>query len=217
MPTQTFFNLPETKQQVIIEKSIEQFANHSYEAVSISRIVQEAKIAKGSFYQYFEGKEDLYLYLVDIGIAKQKSFIENANLPAIENGFFLYLRALLKTVFDFQLNYPHFTQILFRNPHYGDIPFRDEVFRRTKAVSIAFIKEKIEYAIEIGQLPKYINPDIVAFMIVTLGNELRQFIPRYLGIKVQKLVKEDTPLNITAINQTLDDFVTTLEKGIGKD
>ncbi|WP_017294521.1 TetR/AcrR family transcriptional regulator [Geminocystis herdmanii] len=217
MPTQTFFNLSEAKQQIIIEKSLQQFANHSYEVVSISRIVLEAKIAKGSFYQYFEGKEDLYLYLVDIGIAKQKSFMENADLPAIEDGFFPYLRALLKTALDFQLNHPYFTQILFRNPHYGDIPFRDEVFRRTKAVSIAFIKEKIEYSIEIGQLPKYINPDIVAFMIVTMGNELRQFIPRYLGIKVQKLVKEDTPLNITAINQTLDDFVTTLEKGIGKD
>lgn len=217
MPTQTFFNLPEAKRQIIIEKSIAQFANHSYEAVSISRIVQEAKIAKGSFYQYFEGKEDLYLYLVDIGIAKQKFFMENADLPPIENGFFPYLRALLKTSLDFQLNNPDYTQILFRNPHYGDIPFRDEVFRRTKAVSIAFIKEKIEYSIEIGQLPKYINPDIVAFMIVTLGNELRQFIPRHLDIKINKLVKEDTLLDVNAINKTLDDFVNTLEKGIGKD
>lgn len=86
-----FFNLPEAKQQIIIEKSLEQFANHSYEAVSISRIVQEARIAKGSFYQYFEGKEDLYLYLVDIGIARQKSFIENADLPPIENGFFFLI------------------------------------------------------------------------------------------------------------------------------
>lgn len=58
---------------------------------------------------------------------------------------------------------------------------------------------------------------MVAFMIVTLGNELRQFIPRHLGIKVEKLVKEDTPLDVNAINQTLDDFVSTLEKGIGKD
>ncbi len=216
MPTQTFFNLPEAKQQIIIEKSLEQFANHSYEAVSISKIVQEAKIAKGSFYQYFEGKEDLYLYLVDIGIAKQKSFMENVDLPVIEDGFFSYLRALLKTGFDFQLNHPNFTQILFRSPNYGDIPFRDEVFRRTKAVSIAFLKEKIQYAIEIGQLPKYVDPDMVAFMIVTMGNELRQFIPRYLGIKVEKLIKEDTSLDITAINQTLDDFINTLEKGIGK-
>ncbi|MBD2393304.1 TetR/AcrR family transcriptional regulator [Cyanobacterium aponinum FACHB-4101] len=217
MPTQTFFNLPEAKQQIIIEKSLEQFADHSYEAVSISRIVQEARIAKGSFYQYFEGKEDLYLYLVDIGIARQKSFIENADLPPIENGFFPYLRSLLKTSLDFQISHPHFTQILFRLPNYGDIPFRDEVFHRTKAVSIAFIKEKIEYAIALGQLPKYLNPDMVAFMIVTLGNELRQFIPRHLGIKVGKLVKEDTPLDVNAINQTLDDFVSTLEKGIGKD
>ncbi|BAQ65875.1 TetR/AcrR family transcriptional regulator [Geminocystis sp. NIES-3709] len=215
MPSQTFFNLPQTKQKIIIEKAIAEFANHSYESASISHIVSEAKIAKGSFYQYFEGKQDLYLYLVDLGIAQQKSFIENANLPKIKDGFFVYLRALFQVSIHFQLTNPELAQILFRGPHHGDIPFREEVFRRTKTVSTTFIKQRIQEAIELNQLPKYLNPDIAAFMIITIATEMRQFIPLHLQLKMNPLIKEGPEINVKTIEQIIDDFVKILEQGIG--
>lgn len=42
----------------------EEFASHAYEDVSINRIVQRARIPRGSFYQYFEDKADLFFYLL---------------------------------------------------------------------------------------------------------------------------------------------------------
>ena len=64
MPKQTFFNLPDDKRQRILDVVIDEFADNDYANVSISRIVARAGIAKGSFYQYFEDKEDLSGYLV---------------------------------------------------------------------------------------------------------------------------------------------------------
>ena len=58
MPKQTFFNLPEDKRENLINIAIEEFAENDYQTASISRIVANAGIAKGSFYQYFENKED---------------------------------------------------------------------------------------------------------------------------------------------------------------
>ncbi len=63
MPNQTVFNLPDKKRTKISELAIAEFANADYDNASISNIVKQAKIAKGSFYQYFEDKADLYLYL----------------------------------------------------------------------------------------------------------------------------------------------------------
>ena len=37
------------------------FAEHGYENVSVDEILQEAGIAKGTFYHYFESKEDILL------------------------------------------------------------------------------------------------------------------------------------------------------------
>ncbi|MBW4681846.1 MAG: TetR/AcrR family transcriptional regulator [Microcoleus vaginatus WJT46-NPBG5] len=215
MPSQTFFNLPVPRQRIVIDSAITEFANHSYEAASISSIVSQAKIAKGSFYQYFEDKQDLYLYLVDLAIEARNSFIAGVNLPSIQVGFFIYLRALFEAVLAFQLANPAFTQILYRGPNHGDVPFREEVLKRINAASIAFMRQCVQEGIAQGQLAADVNPDIAAFTIVTLGNELRHFIPVHLGLNVKQLVKDGPELDSGAIGKILDDFVRTLERGIG--
>ncbi len=63
MPKDTFFNLTQEKRQKIICAAIDQFAQLHYSSVTINGIVKEAGIPKGSFYQYFENKDDLYIYL----------------------------------------------------------------------------------------------------------------------------------------------------------
>lgn len=75
MPKETFFNLPEEKRQKIIHAAIEQFAELHYSKVTINGIVQAAGIPKGSFYQYFENKDDLYIYLfTELGDTKLDMF-----------------------------------------------------------------------------------------------------------------------------------------------
>lgn len=67
MPKETFLNLPEAKRQRIIDVALEEFAGHTYHRASLSRIVERAGIAKGSMYQYFDDKFDLYVYLMELG------------------------------------------------------------------------------------------------------------------------------------------------------
>ncbi len=59
-----FFNLPKEKQQRIIDVCIDEFAEKTYHNASISNIVRQSKIAKGSFYQYFEDKKDIFKYIL---------------------------------------------------------------------------------------------------------------------------------------------------------
>ncbi|MEM1172994.1 MAG: TetR/AcrR family transcriptional regulator [Cyanobacteria bacterium P01_H01_bin.35] len=215
MSSQTFFNLPQIKRQNIANAAIAEFANHSYESASISAIVNRAAIAKGSFYQYFKDKQDLYLYLVDQGLEVRNAFIAKANLPSVQSGFFVYLRALLQTLLEFQLANPDWTQILFRGPHHGDVPFREEVFKRTKDDIIILVKKSIQEAIAQGQLKADLNPDFAAFVIMTLGSQLRSFIPFSLGIDVDQLVKDSPDLPLDAIGKILDDSIQILDQGIG--
>lgn len=59
MPKETFFNLQEEKKNKIIKAAKDEFERVSIEHASIKNIVEQAGIARGSFYQYFESKEDL--------------------------------------------------------------------------------------------------------------------------------------------------------------
>ena len=64
MPKDTFFNLKEEKKEKIERALINEFSRVSFEQASVSNIIAEAKIPRGSFYQYFEDKEDAIKYVI---------------------------------------------------------------------------------------------------------------------------------------------------------
>ena len=76
MPRQTFNNLPEDKKKKILEAAKNEFSRVSVEEASINNIVNEANIARGSFYQYFESKEDLLLFMVNEASEKVKKMVD---------------------------------------------------------------------------------------------------------------------------------------------
>lgn len=65
MPTQTFYHLPKEKQKTLLKAAMNEFTHHSFSNASINQIIKEASIPRGSFYMYFQDKEDLYFYLLE--------------------------------------------------------------------------------------------------------------------------------------------------------
>lgn len=59
---ENFFHLPEEKQKRLLEAARIEFSRVPLKDASIANIVKIAEIPRGSFYQYFEDKEDLYYY-----------------------------------------------------------------------------------------------------------------------------------------------------------
>lgn len=65
MPTQLFFQLDYDKMRKITEESMLEFAKYGYYNSSTNRIVKNSGISKGSLFQYFANKEDLFFYILD--------------------------------------------------------------------------------------------------------------------------------------------------------
>lgn len=64
MPSDTFFRLPEEKRQRLMDAAWEEFTTVRFSDASINKIIRAANIPRGSFYQYFTDKDDLFAYLV---------------------------------------------------------------------------------------------------------------------------------------------------------
>lgn len=64
MPKETFFNLKLDKREKIETALVNEFSRTTFEKASISNIIEEAQIPRGSFYQYFEDKEDAVKYIM---------------------------------------------------------------------------------------------------------------------------------------------------------
>ncbi|HLR74608.1 MAG TPA: TetR/AcrR family transcriptional regulator [Virgibacillus sp.] len=65
MPNQTFFNLPEEKRALLIQSAKKEFSRVPLSEASIANIIKNARIPRGSFYQYFEDKEDAFYYILE--------------------------------------------------------------------------------------------------------------------------------------------------------
>lgn len=65
MPTELFNELANEKKEKIINIGISEFAQYGYTNGSTNRIVKNSSISKGSLFQYFQSKEELYLYILE--------------------------------------------------------------------------------------------------------------------------------------------------------
>ena len=64
MPTKTFYNIPEIKQNKIIKAGVQLFSKYPFENVDVQMVVNEAGLPRGSFYAYFEDMEDYYKLVI---------------------------------------------------------------------------------------------------------------------------------------------------------
>jgi AcrR family transcriptional regulator len=64
MPTSTFYNLPPGKRGKLICAIKNEFSRVPFDEVSINKIVHAAEIPRGSFYQYFAGKNDMLEFIL---------------------------------------------------------------------------------------------------------------------------------------------------------
>lgn len=64
MPKRTFNRLDDDKKERVMRAAIEEFQAHGFEKAKIEVIAQNAGVAKGSIYQYFDDKKELFLYSV---------------------------------------------------------------------------------------------------------------------------------------------------------
>lgn len=98
MPHKAFFNLTQEKQNKIIDCAYKEFSNNTYEKASIFLIAKKSEISRASFYCYFEDKEDIYKYLIDL---MMKPYIEEVVLK--EKKFAPFY--LAKHMFDYFLSF----------------------------------------------------------------------------------------------------------------
>jgi AcrR family transcriptional regulator len=109
MPTSTFFGLPEDRRQRLVDEAIFEFSERTFSEASLSAIARRSCIAKGSFYQYFSDKLDLYRWLLTEEAPRQKrAFLANRPLPA---EFWAALEAIIERGMAFLVEHPRLARL----------------------------------------------------------------------------------------------------------
>lgn len=99
-----FYKLKTDKQKRIINAAIKEFVENGYEKASTNEIIKEAGISKGSLFNYFNSKKELYLFLFEyVGKIIDKIYNE---IDLNETDFFNRLRDVGMIKFETMKKYP---------------------------------------------------------------------------------------------------------------
>lgn len=175
IPKQTFYNLSKLKRNKIFDSGFQEFSAYNYYNASINRIVNEASIPKGSFYQYFYDKDDFYWYIINRVIDEQVSsydkLLEGAKgnfIKAEEHLFFHFAvllenykyRNLIRNVFD--SSYYDITNTLISS---GGVDY-DLIYGLISQKKSKIIKKmsKADFIIVFGMMRNILNNSIITLI-----------------------------------------------------
>ena len=77
MPTVTWARVDPARRAAIIEAAEAEFGAHGFSSGSLNVIARRAGVAKGSLFQYFADKRDLYAFIADIGSQRVRAYMED--------------------------------------------------------------------------------------------------------------------------------------------
>lgn len=216
MPKQTFRNLPKEKREALVGIALEEFAHNDYAVASVSRIVARAGIAKGSVYQYFEDKRDLFLYLLE---RAQQTLLEalggDAPPDPERGGFFAALRWQMGATVRAALAHPLEARLVMR-AYASPLPFHDEVLCRGRASRREYLRRMVEQAVSRGELAATVDPDVAMMVIGSVVAELGPFLLEVLGLDPARAAEADAALfDEPEVERVFDDVTAILERGMG--
>lgn len=182
IPKQTFFNLPDEKRQRIVDLAMDEFAVQPYSKASLSNVVARAGIAKGSMYQYFEDKRDLFTYLINLAAEKKMTYIRDQDFSQAAD-FFTMLEQMLLAGVRFNLENPKLGQLMASILDPTAEPFLRDLYTQMRRMSQDYMTNLITQNQLQGRLRQDLDPRLTASIInAILGNGLIEYFLQLLDV-----------------------------------
>ncbi len=171
MPTDTFYNLKTEKKERVIEAIIKELSSHTYEHINLSNIVRDSGIARGSFYQYFSDKDDLFMYFFQYIGEKKAAMYQDLFDPRTELSFLERFKRMYLRGFEFAKAYPKLVAAGY-NMMQSKAFMDTDLMKSSIEQGILYFENLIKIDQEKGIIRKTIDANLLASMILDYMNKM---------------------------------------------
>ena len=207
MPQATFFNLPDDKKILIIAAALDEFSSASYDTASINQICKKSNIAKGSFYQYFTDKMDLYVYIMTMAIEKKIKFFSSVltefdTLSLLEQFRLLFLKGI-----EFAKDYPQYAALGEQfSKENNQLAKSSAIKEGDKQSEILFI-QMIGQAKSKGEIDNTVDSLALSILLQSMNNSVNEYMLNKFGNVRYEDCEED-------VNNFVDSLLNIIFNGI---
>jgi TetR/AcrR family transcriptional regulator len=207
MPKETFFNLQNDKRKLIISAAIEEFSDANYNSASINQICKRSEIPKGSFYQYFEDKLDLYVYIMKMAIEEKIRFFSSAitelhDLTLLEQIRLLFIKGL-----EFAKKHPQYAALGEQFSKESNETAKAAVMQEGDKQSEALFIRMINNAKDKGEINNKVDAFALSLLLQSLNSAVNQYMLDKFGNISYEHAKED-------VNRFVDSLLSIIFNGI---
>jgi len=204
MPKDTFFNLPEDKRALICDVAIDELAACPFEQASVNRIVAQAGIAKGSFYQYFADKQDLFLYVMQLIGEAKLNYMSPVMRNPDEHDIFTLIREMYLSGIQFANEHPRYTAIGNKLLVHKEAPIYKTLKADILPSYFAIFETLLENAIARGEIRADIDIKMFAYLITSMSTVVIEYYSEFISQALDE-----------SMIATVDKFIDFLKNGMG--
>lgn len=185
MPKNTFFRLDEARREEISNSAMHLFVDNLYEDITMKMVLDSLSMHPGTFYRYFEDKDDLYCLLIRNVTQKRAAYFNNSNEDSLFQFFLTGLFGNVNGIVTEPLNELEIklTETILYIPENILLKIYLNVL---KGESFPLIKDILRRMRVDGYLRPDIDDDLISFMFESMQFNLVMFF-REFDIKDSKL------------------------------
>jgi TetR/AcrR family transcriptional regulator len=170
----TFLNLPEAKQEKILDAALAEFADKGYEQASVNVMVSASGIAKGSLYQYFTDKKGIFLYIFDFAISRVRRTLVKVKEETAGEDFFTRLEKSLLTGVDFIRRHPRIYNVYLKILFDQRVPEREKLLKAVRQFAADYLGSLVRQGVTRGEIRADLPEPTVIFLLDALFDRFLQ-------------------------------------------
>ncbi|MCX7747797.1 MAG: TetR/AcrR family transcriptional regulator [Clostridia bacterium] len=213
MPKETFFNLNEEKQEKVMRAAISEFLKHGFEKGNIGDIAKNAGVAKGSMYQYFENKKELFLFSVrwstELLVKRYSNYKDTKSKDMNLFDFFYQSSKDMMLQLRDEREVVIFVQDVFLGK-YGSM--KDESMGYIMKASEEYILQMIQEGKKNGSIRKDVDDKILLLFITGASLKFKEYIMNKARAAGEYIIDEDYQVNENEIKMIID----LIKNGMGE-
>lgn len=189
---------------MICDVALDEFAQYPFDQASVNRIVAGAGIAKGSFYQYFEDKQDLYLYLMSLIAEEKINYLSPLILNPAGHDIFTVIREMFLAGVQFANEHPRYAAIGDKLLVDKESSIYRELQTQGRPTSFAVFEPLLKQAIDKGEVRADFDIRMLNHIITTMAAAI-----------VEYCLELHPESAYETMGESVDAFIDILKNGIG--
>ena len=202
MPKETFAKIAADKRERLLREAARLFAERGFNQTDVAELANRAGVAKGSIYNYFESKEDLYLYVCRDGMERSRKAVYGDLNPDWD--IYRQLEHIFRQGMRFVLAYPEYLSLYDSIASPGMERFSDQLSLAVEKHTADYLKQLIRRDIAKGLVRGDLDVNYTAFLINSLYIVFQtSLVSQHYKIRMREYLEIEDNLNHPVIAEHL--------------